>query len=218
MRTRIVGICGAMLVVAASCSFPTSGGPPSCDGDVDMCPHSSPAATAVTCDCHCSIGAIDETAMTYDGPFSVCLPPSLNAATAAGDDQVSLEALAPREFDQRVYRYCSREVARFVRATIKVHSLLRLAACIQPVRCDCSTKGADRDSSVCQAPCVDRLCDDQNCPTVLRKGGKLDMSLCSCTRVSICSAVSPEEDAPPMCRDWLASQKGALHPVAPAAR
>ena len=206
MRRRIALAGTALLIVAVSCRFPNSDAP-SCDNDVDRCPHSSTAATSVICDCRCTIGANEDTGAVYEGDFAVCLPPAANASLASASELVKLEQLGQREFDQRVYRYCSRDVARFVRSTIKLHSLLKVAACVQPVTCECTTKGTQRDSSVCREPCVDQVCDERNCPTVLRKGGKIDMSGCGCTRSSVCGVISPGEDDPALCRDWLTSTK-----------
>lgn len=211
MRTRIVESLGTLLVttllvVGASCRFPSAEAP-SCDDDLELCPHSSTAATSVTCDCRCTIGASEDTGSTYEGGYAVCLPPELNQSTASDVQRAALQDLDQREFDQRVFRYCSRDVARFVRTTIKLHSLLRLAACVQPVMCECTTKGTQRDSSVCRKPCTERACDDRNCPTVLRKGAQIDMSACTCTRASVCGVVAPQEEKPGLCRDWITSTK-----------
>lgn len=204
MRKRLVELTGTALLVVASCRFPTSE-KPSCDDDVELCPHSSTAANSVTCDCRCTVGASEDTGKTYEGSLALCLPADLNTTTASDEQRVAIQALAPSDFDQRVFRYCSREVSRFVRTTIKLHSILRLAACVQPVMCECSTTGTRRDSSSCHKPCTERECDDQNCPSLLRTDATIDMSSCSCTRATVCGIVAPSEDGPGLCRDRLTS-------------
>lgn len=207
MWTRIVGVFGALLlIVVASCGFPSSDAP-SCDDDVELCPRSSAAATAVTCDCHCTLGA-GGVGTSFDGPVPVCLPPELNASTASEAQRVTRHALSGRELDQSIYRYCSGEVARYVRAAFRLH--LRLAACLQPLACECSTQGTRRDSPACRSPCAETACDNRNCPSVTENGSEIEMSACSCTRASACGVVSPEEGRPGVCRDWVAPTETPL--------
>lgn len=205
MRTRFVELTGTaffIVVTVASCRFPSTSAP-SCDDDVELCPKSSTAANSVTCDCRCTVGASEDTGKTYEGSLPVCLPADLNTTSASDEQRVAIQNMAPRDFDQRVFRYCSREVARFVRTTIKLHSILRLASCIQPVMCECSTTGTRRDSASCRSPCPERACDDQNCPSLLRTDASIDMSMCGCSRATVCGMVAPHEDGPGLCRDKL---------------
>ena len=218
MRTRIVQVAGTtLLVVSASCHFPENG-QPSCDDDIDLCPRSSTSATSVTCDCRCTIGASASSGSTYEGRYAVCLPAQLNVAAASDVQRVALQAVEPREYAQRVYQFCSRDVARFVRSTVKLHSLLRISACVQPVVCECSTTGTERESPFCRTPCNDRACDETNCPTVLRQGAALDMTMCSCTRSTACGLTTPQVEEPGLCRDLMTPTKtpSTPTPVAPA--
>jgi hypothetical protein len=204
MPTRFVGIVETALVVAVtSCQFPSMHAP-SCDDDIELCPKSSTVANSVTCDCRCTVGASEDTGKSYVGQIAVCLPPELSSTTASDEQRVAIQALEPRDFDQRVFRYCSREVTRFLRTTVKMHSLLRLASCVQPVMCECSTAGTTRESSVCRSPCREKACDDENCPSVLMTDATLSTRSCNCSRASVCGQVAPEEDRPGLCRDSLA--------------
>lgn len=203
MRSRFVEmLAAATSFVAASCQFPTMEAP-SCDDDAALCPESSPKATSVTCDCRCTIGSSVGSGNAYQGRVAVCLPAALNARTASAEQRLALDALEPRIFDQRVYGYCSQTVAGFVRAAIKGHAGLKLAACTMPVRCDCTTTGTTRDSAVCHEPCAEIPCDDHKCPTILRRDAKLEIPACSCSRASACGLSSPPEEQPGLCRDWL---------------
>jgi hypothetical protein len=203
MRKRFVGFYAtAVSLVVASCSFPSST-PPSCDDDVELCPHSSRNATSVTCDCKCSIGGGEDSINEFQGPIAACLPAPLNRVTASDEQRVALQALSPRSFDQRVFRYCSAEVAGFVRLAIKAYASLKLAACIMPVKCECKTAGTQRDSNVCHSTCEDVPCSDKNCRSILRSGSKLEIAACSCSRTSICGESAPADEAPGLCRDWV---------------
>jgi hypothetical protein len=143
----------------------------------------------------------DDTGDNYAGRVAVCLPAELNSMIAAGEVQTKLHTLDERTFDQRVYQYCSQDVARFLRATIKAPIGLR--ACAIPLHCECTTKGALRDSTACHSDCKDVACTKKNCPAVLWRHSKLDASVCYCSRSSACGAVSPLAGHPAICRDWL---------------
>jgi len=204
MRMRVAECCAIVVVaVIASCRFPDSPDP-DCDDDLSLCPRSSKAATSVICDCRCEIG-ISDAAEHYDGRVAVCLPTELNPTTASDEQRVALRTLDARTFDQRVFGYCSQDVARFVRAAVKAQARVRIAACAVPVSCTCSTKGTRRDSPACRAPCPEVACEPKTCKAVIQKGSKLDMSACECSRASACGAVAPPEGEPVLCRDWLGS-------------
>lgn len=190
----------AIAVVAASCSFPTDKASPSCATDAQLCPKSSKAATSVTCDCRCTVGLSEETGQTYDGHVAVCLPAALNGMLASGDTLSGLSALDARAFDQRVFQYCSEDVATFLRTAIRAP--VGLFACAVPIHCECTTKGALDDSGVCHSDCDEIDCTKKNCPGVLWKGAKLDTSVCQCTRATACGTVSPGAERPAVCRDW----------------
>jgi hypothetical protein len=206
MQTRIAGrsatvLATALAVVIASCNMPTSS-PTSCDEDPELCPSSQRAATSVTCDCRCTLGVTEDEGSNFDGRVDVCLPDRLNKMTGSVEQKLALSALAPREFDQHVYQYCSQEVAHFLRTTVKSRSK-GVGACAVPVHCECTTKGAKRDSGVCHTKCPEVPCDAKNCPAVLWQGAKLDASACTCTRSTACGSVVPAEEDPGFCRDWL---------------
>ena len=203
MRTRWNERCAiAIAVVVMSCSVPSSDGESTCEDDAELCPESSQAATSVTCDCRCTLGVSEDEGLKFEGVIDVCLPAPLNPKIASDVQMVARQALTTREFDQRVFKYCSQDVARFIRTTVKSRAK-GVGSCAMPVRCECTTKGASRDSGVCHAPCPDVPCDEKNCPAVLWHGGKLDGTACTCSRATACGAVVPAEEDPGFCRDWL---------------
>src|SRR4051812_8615388 len=115
MRTRLVEFYAtAVSVGVASCNFPSTT-PPSCDDDVELCPHSSRNATSVTCDCKCTIGGGEDSINQFQGPVAACLPAGLNRITGSDEQRVALQSMEERSFDQRVFRYCSGDVAGFLR-------------------------------------------------------------------------------------------------------
>jgi hypothetical protein len=205
MRTRFVEFCAtAVSLVVAGCPFPHDV-KPTCDDDIDLCPHSSRTASSVTCDCHCTVGGGDNPANNFDGKFAACLPPALNRMTASDEQRVALDAMESRTFDQRVFNYCSRDVAGFVRLAIKSRARMKLSACLMPVECECRTEGAQRDSYSCRTPCVEVPCTEHNCRSVLRKGSKLQINACACSRTEVCGEVEPPDSEPGICRDWMTS-------------
>lgn len=202
MRTHWIECSATVLaVVVASCSFPSDKPSNTCESDAQLCPKSSKAATSVTCDCRCTVGLSEDTGDNYDGHVAVCLPAELNNMLASGEVQSGLSALDAHVFDQRVFEYCSQDVARFLRTTIKAP--VGLLACAVPIHCSCTTTGALQDSTVCHEPCDDVACTKRNCPGVLWRHGKLDTSVCRCSRATACGAVEPAAEQPGVCRDWL---------------
>ncbi len=202
MRTLWLGCTlTAVALAIASCSFPADKPVASCATDESMCPKSSKAATSVTCDCHCNVGLDEETGEAYDGHVAVCLPPDLNTTLAAGEVRTGLSALDARVFDQRVYQYCSQDVARFLRTAIVAPIGIR--SCVVPVDCECTTKGALRDSDACHTDCEDVTCTTQNCRVVLWRPSKIDASECRCSRATACGSTEPVAERHGVCRDWL---------------
>jgi len=202
MRTRwFECITTAFAVVVASCSFPTDKPSPSCESDTEMCPRSSKAATSVTCDCRCTVGIDDETGDVYDGRVAVCLPPELNGELASAEVRTGLSVLDARVFDQRVFQYCSQDVARFVSTAVKAP--LGLRSCALPIHCECTTKGALHDSYACHSTCEDVACSSRNCPAVLWRHTEIDTAACRCSRATACGNTAPDAERPGVCRDWL---------------
>jgi hypothetical protein len=132
---------------------------------------------------------------------AVCLPPALNKFSATEAQRSALQALEAHVFDQRVFQYCSQDVARFLRTAIKAPVGVR--ACAVPVHCSCTTAGAQLDSDKCHSNCQELACDSKNCPGILRRTSKLDINSCFCSRAEACGVTSPRSDDPVMCRDWL---------------
>jgi hypothetical protein len=203
MRARLAfgTATAAIAFVIASCRFPSPGA--SCDDDPSRCPESSRAANSVTCDCECTVGLSESTGDTFKGKVAVCLPAELNAEVATPDEQASLDALEPKAFNQRVYQYCSRTVADFMRTAIRLQAR-EVIACAVPLSCTCNTQGATTSSSTCRTGCKEVACDTANCRAVLRKSGHdalVTMGACFCSRASACGSTSPSHDTPGICRD-----------------
>jgi hypothetical protein len=130
----------------------------------------------------------------------VCLPAALNAFSGSDVQKTALHSLEGHAFDQRVFQYCSKEVATFLRTAIKAPVGLR--ACAVPVHCSCTTKGAQLDSDKCHAECPEIACDAKNCPGLLRRNSKLDTSTCFCSRADACGVTAPRAEEPKLCHDW----------------
>jgi hypothetical protein len=199
----VLAVVVALAAVAMSCKFPVAH-ESSCSTDADQCPESSRSATNVTCDCHCTIGISEDTGQSFDGTLTVCLPAPLNPVTGSESERSVLGALASRAFNQEIFNYCGHDVARFARMAIKANAGSLIGACAMPVSCECTTAGAQVDSSLCHSTCRDVGCAAENCSAVLRTGAKLDLSSCYCTRATACDESEPEDGTPSICRDWTA--------------
>lgn len=185
------------LLGVASCTFP-EGSQPTCDDDPEQCPRSSRSANVVSCDCTCEIGLfVGEE--TFRGAVPACLPPALNARIATGAQALALDTMPARDFDQRVYRFCSEDVAAFVRAVVRTQAKSR-SACIVPVKCECTTAGARFETASCDVPCGDTPCTNETCHGVLRSDNSIDPSECLCTRAKACGTVVPDVDRRALCR------------------
>jgi hypothetical protein len=180
---------------------------PDCNDDASLCPSSSMSANTVDCSCTCQLpnlpipGAKN---MKYEGTISACLPPSINGDQATGNDKVTLSAMTQTTFNQNVYKFCSETVADWVSLTIKSQAArfeqLPAGLACQPYRCTCETAGARFSESYCQAPCADQACSKDTCEPILRQGGVLDLSSCSCSRTTACGAMAPAASSPALCR------------------
>jgi hypothetical protein len=202
----LAGLAAGSLVCAAwaisGCDV-TEVKPSACEENPELCPASSRTATDLTCDCRCDAGFSGITpTRTFEGRIAACLPPSLNPLTVTNEARPVLESMSNAEFNQRVYRYCSVDVASFLNEIIEEQQRPpELAAmCIGPrIRCSCSTAGATEQTPTCSAPCTDTTCERSNCSAILRVGGRVDASACSCSRARSCGEVTPTEGSPAMC-------------------
>ena len=209
MRTRFVEFCAtAVSLIVGSCAFPRSSSP-SCDDDLALCPRSSRAATSVRCSCRCTVGLGGKESSAFEGQLTVCLPAALNTKTATDEQRAALATMDPRVFDQLVFAHCSGAVAGFARLAVKAHMSahpnMRLAACVLPVSCECDTTGAQLDWPACHSSCPEVPCDDQNCSSVLREDGKLDVAACACSRSRTCGDAEPREAEAGVCHEGVAS-------------
>jgi hypothetical protein len=180
---------------------------PGCNDDETLCPSSNMSANTVDCSCTCQLPHIPipgAKQAKYEGTISACLPPSINVDQAAGNDKLALTAMTQTAFNQTVYRYCSETVADWLTLTIKSQAArfeqLPPALACQPYRCTCETGGARYSESYCQSPCPDAACSRDTCEPVLRQGGVLDLSSCTCNRTSACGVVTPAAASPGLCR------------------
>ncbi|OJY25110.1 MAG: hypothetical protein BGO98_08910 [Myxococcales bacterium 68-20] len=176
---------------------------PACEENEEQCPRSSRLATDVACDCRCVAGFSGLTpTRSFEGTISACLPPELNPVTATPEQRDAALELRSAQFNQRVFKFCSDKVAGYLDDLIEMQQRPRdlQAMCMGPrIRCKCTTTGAQQQTSVCSTPCVDRECDKQNCLPLLRVGGSVDASGCSCSRVNECGNVTPNIGESPIC-------------------
>lgn len=194
----MVGVLSTVAALGASCGLdqPLN---PTCADDIELCPHSTRTATMMACDCECTIGMFGS-GRSWRGALGICLPPALNSTTASLEQHRELAAMAQRTFDQQVFRYCSENVAEFLRLAIKSRGSYPVD-CATPVECTCTTPGASFDSSQCRTPCADVPCSPETCFGIIRKDETIDSSACFCTRASACGSEAPEPEGPPLCRD-----------------
>ncbi len=202
----VLGLAAGSLVCAAWAISGCDVGdvkPSACEENEALCPASSRAATDLTCDCRCDAGFSGITpTRTFEGRIAACLPPTLNPMTVTEGERVALESMTNAEFNQRVFKVCSVDVAAFLNDVIEEQQRPPELAtmCMGPrIRCSCTTAGAQEQTTTCSAPCADTECDRANCAAILRVGNKVDASGCACSRVRSCGEVTPRENDPPMC-------------------
>ncbi len=187
---------------------------PDCADDPLLCPKSVKTATRVACNCECQLPRIPLSTKNrrYRGKLLACLPTGLNPSLGAEEDKQAINDMPQAEYDQKVFKYCSEDVAEWLSLTVK-SQLARFEqvpaglAC-QPQQCTCSTEGANVTYSPCEDGCDDRECSSDNCQPILRQGGILDLSSCICSRTKACGFTSPPSNKPPICRPVV----GALDP------
>ncbi|MBX3192406.1 MAG: hypothetical protein KF819_35775 [Labilithrix sp.] len=196
LARKFTSIVAGVAVALGSCAYVEHQGPPTCSDDVTLCPTSSKTATAVSCECTCTVGMIAGE-RTLRGKVKACLPAALNAAIASPEQQIALDAMDPREYDQRVFRYCHESVAGFVQGIVRTQGK-SFIACGVPLTCECSTGGAFLDTWACRSPCLDVSCSERTCPNILYTT-VLDMGWCSCSRAEACAGSFPGPDEPPLC-------------------
>jgi hypothetical protein len=183
--------------------------PSACEKDPSLCPTSSRLATDLACDCRCVAGYSGITpTREFEGEISTCLPPSLNMNIASPEQRDAITNMASAEYNQRVFKYCSENVAGFLNELIEEQQRPRdlRSMCVGPrIRCDCTTTGAHDQTPACSSPCAERECDANNCLPMLKVGGTIDAAGCSCSRVSACGSVTPASSDPPMCLNRVAA-------------
>jgi hypothetical protein len=199
----------AVVLFAANCTT-TDPSSPSCASDERLCPSIPKTATGVSCTCTCHLPhvplAISEA--KFSGSVAACLPPSLNPVMAAAADRQSITAMTSSQFSQAVYKYCSDDVASWLSLTIK-SQLVQIEHVPDGLACEPYTCSCDVDANAppvvtnneqCSVPCSDIPCDDRSCDGILRDGGILQLSTCSCTRTTACGFTSPPTTRPGLCR------------------
>ncbi len=183
--------------------------PAACEEDESLCPVSSRQATDVACDCRCVAGYSGITpTRAFEGEVSACLPPDLNMTLAMPVQREALGKMTTAQYNQRVFKFCSEKVAGFLDDLIEEQQRPRdlRAMCMGPrIRCKCSTTGAHEQTAACSTQCADRECDKDNCLPLLKVGGAVDMTGCSCSRVNACGSLSPSASEPPLCLNRVAA-------------
>lgn len=208
---------GAALVALSplwACTTDVEDPKPDCADDPLLCPSSVKTATRVACNCECQLPRIPLSTKNrrYRGKMLACLPAGLNPGLGAPEDKQALNDLSPSDYNQKVFKYCSEDIAEWLSLTVK-SQLARFdevpagLAC-QPQECTCSTEGANVTYLPCQQDCEERECSNQNCQPILRQGGILDLSSCLCSRTKACGFTSPPSNKPGICRPVV----GALDP------
>lgn len=212
MRRHLV----ASAVVSAFCALCASSGcnvgedkPSACEEDETLCPTSSRQATDIGCDCHCVAGYAGITpTREFDGEVSACLPPALNPKLGSEEERATASALSPTQFNQKAYKYCSDTVAKFMSELIEQQQRPRDLAslCVGPqIKCKCSTTGAQEQTPTCSMPCDDLQCDHDNCQPLLKVGGTIDTTACTCSRVNACGKMTPGSSDAPVCQNRVAA-------------
>jgi hypothetical protein len=195
-----------LVVATVTCGPQGTSKPNGCADDPSLCPTSPKTATRVGCNCTCQLPHIPMAGadLKFRGSVFACLPPSLNVKTGAPSDVDALGAMSQATYNQRVFEYCSVDVAGWLSLTVK-SQLARLEqvpaglAC-QPYDCTCDTLGADDTYSPCESRCTEAECDDANCDPILRQGGIIELTSCTCTRTTACGFSTPAHDLPGICR------------------
>jgi hypothetical protein len=210
MRTYLVAsslVCAVCAITG--CNIGEDEKRSACEEDESLCPVSSRLATDVACDCQCVAGYSGITpTRSFDGEISTCLPPTLNPITASAEQRDMLATLSSTQVNQRVFKFCSENVASYLNDLIEQQQRPRdlRAMCVGPrIRCKCSTKGAQERTAACSVPCADQECDRDNCQPLLKVGGAIDASGCSCSRVNACGSLTPASSDPPLCLNRVAA-------------
>ncbi|MBX3207459.1 MAG: hypothetical protein KF764_20595 [Labilithrix sp.] len=205
----VVGSLVAVVCVLSGCGMNEDEKPSACEENEALCPTSSRLATDVACDCRCVAGYAGLTpTRAFEGVVSACLPPDLNPHTSPPDRREELDRIPSASLNQRVFKYCSENVASFLDDLIEQQQRPRdlRAVCMGPrIRCKCTTTGARDKTPACSSPCVDRDCDRENCLPLLKVGGGIEMAGCSCSRVNACGTVTPASSEPPICLNRVAA-------------
>lgn len=198
VTTLVSAVC-----VFCGCGMGEDDKPSACEENEELCPRSSRLATDVACDCRCVAGFSGLTpTRSFEGTISACLPPELNPVTSTPEQRDAALELRSAQFNQRVFKFCSDKVASYLDDLIEMQQRPRdlQAMCMGPrIRCKCTTAGAQQQTTVCSTPCADRECDKQNCLPLLRVGGTVDASGCTCSRVNACGNVTPNIGESPIC-------------------
>ena len=183
--------------------------PAACEEDESLCPSSTRQATDVACDCTCVAGYSGITpTREFEGEVSACLPPDLNMKIAMPEQRDAIGKMTSAQYNQRVFKFCSEKVAGFLDDLIEQQQRPRdlRAMCMGPrIRCKCSTTGAHEQTPACSTQCAEKECDKDNCLPLLKVGGLVDMTGCSCSRVNACGSVSPTSSEPPLCLNRIAA-------------
>lgn len=204
---RFVAWVFVLTLVLWACA-PVRDSKPDCDDDELLCPTSKKTATRVACNCECQLPRVPLLSGVkdnrYRGKLIACLPTSLNPSTANPAERQALNEMPQGQYNQRVFKFCSEDIAEWLSLTVK-SQLARFEqvpaglAC-QPHECTCGTEGATVTYAPCGESCDEKECDRSNCQPILRKGGILDVSSCYCTRTKACGFTSPPSSKPGLCR------------------
>lgn len=193
----------AMVCVVSGCNMLGNSKSSACERDEAQCPTSERLSTDVACDCRCVAGYSGLTpTREFEGTISACLPAELNAKLATADQLAALDAMPSDTFNQRVFKFCSNDVAKFLDDLIEEQQRPPdlESMCMGPrIQCSCGTSGAQGVTDTCSQPCADTECTKESCIPLLKVGGSVDTSGCGCSRVNACNGMTPAEGESPIC-------------------
>jgi hypothetical protein len=133
--------------------------------------------------------------------LQLCLPPELNVNTASAAQRTAIESLTDEQFAQRVDDYCKKTVSTIVYHTIKVFNggwceykapfapdggIGQSVECFALPLSGDKTGATARDTTTCDKPCPDVICDDKtNCGKGVQDDqGNVHLDKCNCNQIT----------------------------------
>jgi hypothetical protein len=160
--------------------------------------------TQLTCQCALDADGKAQYVGIVDQIFNmqVCLPPSLNIATADAGQLAAIEAMTSQEYTDAVSAYCQNDVAAMMQALIGVMTGSSDQACDHITAVCVATPANDGKATsvneTCNLPCDTTTCNALTCPACEVNPGCYDGTLsdvhpeqCKCTDAEGCGVAAP---------------------------